>query len=409
MTLEVEGLTHRYGDEPAVDDLSLTVETGELVALLGPSGCGKTTVVQSVAGHLQPTDGRVRLRGADVTESPPEARQVGLVFQQSTLYPHMTVGENVAYGLKARGVGRDERAATVEEYLGLVGLDDRRRASPSELSGGQRRRVELARALAPAPDVLLLDEPLSALDRQLRTQLRETVGRIQRETGVTTLYVTHNQEEAMALADRLAVMSDGCVSGVGDPRSLYESPPTRFVASFLGRSNTLPGTVLDRQPLTVEIGGAELAVTGANADHATGDDVACHVRPEALSLHPPGASGTAPEPDPPAGDAAQSAGGAPDARQGIDSERPGPADRREDRAARSRAGEGTALSLAGEVTGVTDLGRRYDVTVRVDAGATVLVECGGRPPAVGDRQAVEVPGRRVTVFPARADGTAPPE
>ena len=406
MTLEVEGLTHRYGDEPAVDDLSLTVETGELVALLGPSGCGKTTVVQSVAGHLQPTDGRVRLRGADVTESPPEARRVGLVFQQSTLYPHMTVGENVAYGLKARGVGRDERAATVEEYLSLVGLDDRRRASPSELSGGQRRRVELARALAPAPDVLLLDEPLSALDRQLRTQLRETVGRIQRETGVTTLYVTHNQEEAMALADRLAVMSDGCVSGVGDPRSLYESPPTRFVASFLGRSNTLPGTVVDRQPLTVRIGGADVAVVGASAETATGDDVACHVRPERLSLRPPEGCRMTPAPDPPAGDAAQAAGGRPDtARQGTDAGGPGSADRHADAPGRPAAGAGPTLSLAGEVVSVADLGRRYDVTVRLDTGTTVLVECRDQPPAVGDRQAVRVPGRAVTVFPARTDGT----
>ena len=378
MTLEVDGLTHRYGDEPAVDGVSLSAAEGELLALLGPSGCGKTTVVQTVAGHFQPTGGRVRLRGTDVTDSPPETRRVGLVFQEPTLYPHMTVGENVAYGLKARGVGPEERAATVDEYLGLVGLGDRRDSYPRQLSGGQRRRVELARALAPEPDVLLLDEPLSALDRQLRTELREEVARIQRETGVTTLYVTHDQETAMALADRLVVMNDGRVSGTGDPRTLYESPPTPFVASFLGRSNALPGTIVGRQPLRVEVGGVELAV-GTGDGHPAGSEVTCHVRPEALSLGPPGRDG--------AGPASR-----------------GPAGRSPDVPAPSPEGVATARSLQGEVERVADLGKRYDVTVRLDAGDTVLVECRERPPTVGDRTTVGIPGGAVTVFRRGADG-----
>jgi ABC-type Fe3+/spermidine/putrescine transport system ATPase subunit len=378
--MEVDGLTHRYGDEPAVDDVSLTVAEGELLALLGPSGCGKTTLVQAVAGHLQPTAGRVRLRGTDVTDSPPEARRVGLVFQESTLYPHMTVGENVAYGLTARGVGPAERDETVGRFLDLVGLAGRRDARPAELSGGQRRRVELARALAPEPDVLLLDEPLSALDRQLRTRLRGEVARVQRETGVTTLYVTHDQEEAMALADRLVVMNEGRMSGVGDPRALYESPPTPFVASFLGRSTTLPGTVVGQRPLTVEVGGAELVVESATAGHPTGSEVTCHVRPEALSLRIPGDDGI--------GSASRGARETGGGGQSL-----------------SPDGSGGPVALPGEVERVADLGRRYDVTVRLDAGATVTVECRERPPAPGERTAVEVPGAKVTVFAAGTDGT----
>ncbi len=422
MTLEVEALTHRYGDEPAVDDVSLTVEEGELVALLGPSGCGKTTVVQTVAGHLRPTGGLVRLRGTDVTDSPPEARRVGLVFQRSTLYPHMTVGGNVAYGLRGRGVRADQRAEAVGEYLGLVGLRDRRNGYPSELSGGQRRRVELARALAPEPDVLLLDEPLSALDRQLRTQLRKEVGRIQRETGVTTLYVTHDQAEAMALADRLVVMNDGGVSGVGDPRALYESPPTPFVASFLGRSNTLPGTVVGQQPLTAEVGGGELVVEPAGTDHPTGSVVSCHVRPAALSLRSPGADRAEPRTQSPAdetveppGREVESAGQGTEAASEesesadhpSDGRGPSAASQPVDIPARSPEAARAARSLPGEVERVADLGRRYDVTVRLDTGETVLVECRERPPAVGDRTAVDIPGRKVTVFPGRADGETP--
>ncbi|WIV66293.1 ABC transporter ATP-binding protein [Natrialbaceae archaeon AArc-T1-2] len=349
MILELEELTHRYGTESALEDVSFGLEAGELVAVLGPSGCGKTTLVQAIAGHVSPTAGRIRLRGEDVTDAPPEARHVGLVFQESTLYPHMTVGENVAYGLAARDVEPGRRDEIVTDYLELVDLSEQREAYPGELSGGQRRRVELARALAPQPDLLLLDEPLSALDRTLRERLRGEVARIQRETGVTTLFVTHDQEEAMALADRLVVMNDGSVSAVGTPRSLYESPPTPFVASFLGRSNALSATVVGCDPLTVAVDTQELRLEGVDADVSEADPVTCHVRPDDLSLSPPEAA----DPD---------------------------------------------TSVPAEVVRVADVGRRYEATIRLETGEQLVVERTTNPPNTGDEVAVEVPAQSVTVF-----------
>ena len=373
--LELDGLTHEYGSERAVDDVSLSVEGGELVVVVGPSGCGKTTIVQSIAGHVRPTSGRVRLRGADVTDSPPENRGVGIVFQQPTLYPHMTVAENVAYGLKARNVDRGRQEAIVADHLDLVGLGDRHDALPGELSGGQKRRVELARALAPEPDVLVLDEPLSALDRALRERLREEISRIQRETGVTTLAVTHDQEAAMALADRLVVMHDGRVAGVGTPRRLYESPPTPFVGSFLGRSNTFSATVteahreddgpaIEDDVPAIEVDGRRLALAAGETTSARGesggDVVTCHVRPKDLSIDVPVDGG--------------------DVGTGYEE-----ADR----------------SLVGDVVSVADVGRRYDVTVRVGSGERheeLVVEPGTAPPSVGDVVSVTVPRDALTVF-----------
>ena len=355
MMLELYDLTHRYGAEPAVEDVSFGVASGELVALLGPSGCGKTTIVSAIAGHVIPTAGRITLRGDDVTGDPPESRNVGVVFQQSTLYPHMTVGENVEYGLIARDVDPDRRAAIVHEYLDLVDLADRADAYPSQLSGGQKRRVELARALAPRPDVLLLDEPLSALDRGLRERLREEIARIQAETGVTTLFVTHDQEEAMALADRLVVMNDGGLAGVGRPRELYESPPTPFVASFLGRSNAITGTIVNDDPLTIRLAdrtddtSPAFSLPGTTTEHSVGSAVTCHVRPEDVSV----------------------------------------------RSAENRGGDPT---LEGDLVRVSDIGRRYDVFVRLPGGEEILVERRSRPPAVGSRVAVEFPNEAVTLF-----------
>ncbi|SDJ64387.1 ABC transporter ATP-binding protein [Natronorubrum texcoconense] len=354
MMLELESLTHRYGTESAVDDVSFGVAEGELVALLGPSGCGKTTVVQAVAGHVRPTAGRVTLRGADVTDAPPESRQVSVVFQQSTLYPHMTVSENVAYGLRARGVESGPRADVVSEYLELVDLSEQRDAYPAELSGGQRQRVELARAVAPEPDVLLLDEPLSALDRSLRERLRGEIARIQQETGVTTLFVTHDQAEAMALADRLVVMDDGSVAGVGEPRTLYESPSTPFVASFLGRSNELSATVVRQEPLTFTVGGQEVVLPDSRADGSIGSAVSCHVRPDDLTL---------------------------DAGGGLGS-------------------DGPSVSLPGTVARVADMGCRYDVTVRLETEEEVIVERTETPPATGESVSVGLLAENLTIFGA---------
>ncbi|WP_138005550.1 ABC transporter ATP-binding protein [Halalkalirubrum salinum] len=347
MTLDVESLSHQYGTERALNDVSFGLESGELVALVGPSGCGKTTLVQAIAGHISPTSGRVRLRGEDVTDQPPEARRVGLVFQQSTLYPHMTVGENVAYGLTAGDIDPDEREAIVAEYLDLVDLADQREAYPGELSGGQGRRVELARALAPQPDVLLLDEPLSALDRSLRLGLREEIARIQRETGVTTLFVTHDQEEAMSLADRLVVMNEGSVAAVGQPRELYESPPTPFVASFLGRSTGLTATVVDSDPLRIVIGEHEIPIQDTLQTPPAGTTLRGHLRPQSLSIGSP------------------------------------------------REGE---FGLSGTVRRVRDLGRRYDVTVRTETGTELLVEQHARPPAVDESVTVAVPKSALQLF-----------
>ena len=344
-TLAVEELSHCYGSEQALSDVSFGLEPGELAAVVGPSGCGKTTLVQAIAGHLTPSQGRIRLRGADVTDQPPEQRAVGLVFQTPTLYPHMTVDENVAYGLAAREIPSAERAAIVGEYLDLVDLADQREAYPNELSGGQGRRVELARALAPQPDLLVLDEPLSALDRSLRLRLRDEIAHIQEATGVTTLLVTHDQEEAMTLADRLVVMNDGRVSAVGRPRALYESPPTRFVGSFLGRSTELAATVRDTDPLRLAVGGGEIGLPGGSGSPAVGESVRCLVRPHGLSIQPP-----------------------------------------------------VEAPLSGTVSRVVDLGRRYDVTVALDGETEVMVEREGDPPAVGDTVGVAVDPASVAVF-----------
>ncbi|QAU14172.1 ABC transporter ATP-binding protein [Halorubrum sp. BOL3-1] len=349
MTLELDGLTHRYEDESAVREVSFAMESGELVGLLGPSGCGKTTLVQAVAGHLRPTAGRVLLRGDDVTDLPPEQRHVSVVFQRPTLYPHMSVSENVAYGLAADGMDREKREARTREYLDLVDLADQSDSHPSELSGGQKRRVELARALAPQPDVLLLDEPLSGLDPTLRERLRDEIARVQRETDVTTLFVTHDQEDAMALSDRLVVMNEGTVAGIGRPRQLYEAPPTPFVASFLGRSNALRAMLTSRDPLTVNLAGKSLILDGTDVDCPEGGDILCHVRPEDLSLH------------------------------SVDTDE-------------------SEVSLPGTVSRVVDLGRRYDVTVRTQTGEELLVEVTAQPPDLDSDVVVSLPVEYITVF-----------
>jgi ABC-type Fe3+/spermidine/putrescine transport system ATPase subunit len=296
-------------------------------------------------------------------DSPPEKRGVGVVFQQSTLYPHMTVGENVAYGLKARDVAPERRDHVVSEYLELVELADQREAYPGGLSGGQRRRGELARALAPEPDVLILDEPLSSLDRGLRGQLREEITRIQQETGVTTLYVTHDQEAAMSLANRLVILKQGSVSAIGEPRRLYESPPTRFVASFLGRSNRLDAAVTEATPPTLRIGGKPVETNGLLADHTPPRDPdpwfqadpVVHVRPDDVTVASTGKTST-------------------------------------------------DIELPGVVRSVRDVGSRYDVQVRLESGGEITATRRGAPPAVDDRVVVGVDRRDLTLLPRTNGG-----
>jgi thiamine transport system ATP-binding protein len=245
MQVTLDGIAKRYGATTALEDVSLAIEDGEFFTLVGPSGCGKTTTLRLLAGFEEPTDGAVCFDGTDVAGRPPEDRDIGIVFQNYALFPHMSVAENVGYGLRFAdppgGVSTDERITELLELVGLEGFDDR---DPTKLSGGQQQRVALARALAPGPDLLLLDEPMSALDARLRERLRRDVREIQGELGVTTVYVTHDQAEAMAVSDRVAVMHDGRLEQVGEPRDLYRRPSTRFVAEFLGENNVFDASVV---------------------------------------------------------------------------------------------------------------------------------------------------------------------
>jgi len=243
--LELDGVTQTYARETAVDDLSIAVRDGELLTLLGPSGCGKTTTLRLIAGLESPAAGEIVIGGETVAGNgamtPPEDRDVGLVFQDFALFPHLSVAENTAFGL--RDWPADEREARVDDLLELVDLTDHRDKAPAQLSGGQQQRVALARSLAPEPDVLLLDEPFSNLDVRLRVEMREEVRRILKEAGVTAVSVTHDQEEALSISDRVAIMNDGRIEQVGAPESVFENPGSRFVASFLGRASFLPGRV----------------------------------------------------------------------------------------------------------------------------------------------------------------------
>ncbi|MEU1887049.1 ABC transporter ATP-binding protein [Micromonospora rifamycinica] len=278
----------RAGDTAAVDDVDISIAAGEFFTLLGPSGCGKTTTLRMVAGFYFPTSGRIRFGTEDVTHRPPNKRDTGMVFQNYALFPHMSVAQNVAYGLKIRKVGRAESARRIEEALGqvhLAGYGDRR---IDQLSGGQQQRVALARALVIRPRTLLLDEPLSNLDAKLREETRVEIRRIQQEAGTTAIYVTHDQSEAMAMSDRIAVMESGRVRQIGAPQEIYHRPATAFVARFIGRSNVLDLPVVAATAETVTVGlpdGSETAVA-APTDHGlrAGDTALVSVRPEHLGL-----------------------------------------------------------------------------------------------------------------------------
>jgi len=239
MVLDIQALSKSYGETPALQEISLQVRQGELLTLLGPSGSGKTTLLKVIAGFEAPTSGRVLLRGRDISRLSPARRGVGMVFQNYALFPHMTVAQNVAYGLKLRRVGRAERERRVREMLGLVRLEGLEGRYPRQLSGGQQQRVALGRALAYDPEVILMDEPLGALDRALRIEMEEQIRGIHRELGATIVYVTHDQQEALALSDRIAIMRAGRVASVGEPAQIYTRPADSFVAGFFANANLL--------------------------------------------------------------------------------------------------------------------------------------------------------------------------
>jgi len=339
--LDLVGLAKRYGDFDAVREVSLQVADGEFLVLLGPSGCGKTTTLRMVAGFIEPTAGTVLLGGADVTSLPPWKRNAGLVFQSYALFPHLTVAQNVAFGLEMRKLGRADIARRVEETLALVRLAGYGGRLPRQLSGGQQQRVALARALAIRPDVLLLDEPLSNLDAKLRQEVRVEIRELQRQLGLTTVMVTHDQEEALTMADRLVVMNEGAVRQVGTQRDLYERPADRFVAGFVGRTTFLAGTVEAPGRFRTE-GGLSLACSGG----IPGEGVLA-LRPERLQIGPATPSGPL---------------------AGLDNR------------------------LPGTVEFVSYLGAQIDIHVRLSPADRLVVQIanreGGFQPAIG--QAVEV-------------------
>ena len=289
--VRLDRVTKRFGDTAAVDDLSLDVSRGEFFSLLGPSGCGKTTTLRMVGGFEDPTSGSVYLGGKDVTGLPPYRRDVNTVFQSYALFPHLDVFENVAFGLRRQKVGGRDLQTRVTEILRLVDLPGYERRRPNQLSGGQRQRVALARALVNQPQVLLLDEPLGALDLKLRKQMQLELKRIQQEIQITFVYVTHDQDEAMTMSDRLAVMRHGKIEQIGPPQAVYDGPATAFVAGFLGASNLLAGEVVDRSGdlATVRLAAGEDVRVPADRLPSGNGEIRIGVRPEKLHLEADGA------------------------------------------------------------------------------------------------------------------------
>ncbi|CAM4305896.1 ABC transporter ATP-binding protein [Bordetella muralis] len=285
-SLDIESVSHRYGSFLAVDEVDLSVDPGEVVALLGPSGCGKTTLLRIVAGFVKQTQGRIRVDGRSIDDLQPNRRDIGIVFQNYALFPHMTVAQNVAYGLDARGRSRVDTARRVQECLEAVQLPHLAQRYPRQLSGGQQQRVALARAIATEPHILLLDEPFSALDKNLRLDMQIEIKRLQRQLGLTAILVTHDQEEAMSVADRIAIMNRGRVEQLGTPVDIYDRPETLFVNSFIGSTNLLEGRVSSTEGAGLCIAldaGASIVVPYAK-ELSAGQRVMVSLRPEHLDL-----------------------------------------------------------------------------------------------------------------------------
>ena len=290
--VEFKGVAKRFGNTTAVENLDIAIQKGEFFSLLGPSGCGKSTTLRMLAGFLTPSTGRISVNGRDITDLPPEARGIGIVFQNYAIFPHMNVFDNIAFGLVERGQDRATIKRKVDDALEQVGMAGYGARYERELSGGQKQRVALARVLVIEPEILLLDEPLSALDKQMREEMKFWIKDIQKSIGITTIYVTHDQSEALTMSDRIAVMNQGKMLQVGSPTEIYEAPASRFIAEFIGDSNLLEATVkaVDAQNCIVDLGsGVEVPARRAQGVTA-GQGIRLLLRPEMIRL-----AGTAPE------------------------------------------------------------------------------------------------------------------
>ncbi len=282
--LTLSNISKQFADSYAVRDFNLDVEKGEFVSFLGPSGCGKTTTLRMVAGFETPTNGTITLDGADLTTKPPNQRNMGMIFQSYALFPNMTVSQNIGFGLRVRSVSEDEVQDRVKEMVSLVNLEPHVNKYPFQLSGGQQQRVALARALAIRPNVLLLDEPLSALDAKIRVSLRAQIREIQKRLGITAIFVTHDQEEALSISDRIVVMYEGNVEQVGTPFEIYNFPQTPFVANFVGSLNTANAEVVDPEKGILNMDGTQFLTAAKMDGYHMGDKVRIAVRPERFSF-----------------------------------------------------------------------------------------------------------------------------
>lgn len=291
--LTLSHIKKAFGPVQVVHDFNMAIEKGEFVSFLGPSGCGKTTILRMIAGFENPSDGVITINGRDQSTLKPNQRNIGMVFQAYALFPNMNVADNVAFGLKVAGAPKDEIAKRVKEMLGLIHLEHLAERYPYQMSGGQQQRVALARALAPKPQVLLLDEPLSALDAKIRVSLREEIRMIQQQLGITTVFVTHDQEEALSISDRIVIMNAGRADQIGTPFEIYNRPATRFVASFVGTLNLIEAKVVDAGANRIAIGDQGVTLREPLGSLKTGDTVSLALRPEAGSIAPDAKGDTA--------------------------------------------------------------------------------------------------------------------